>query len=321
MLTGLKFVQGAIKKNHLSPELEYFQIRDGRVVGFNGFMALSAPLESDLEVKPKASMFHKALAACGEKVSINLTPAGRLHISSEGFSAYVPCTEREVYEAVPEGDFYDAPPELAAAFTQLAPFISDDASRPWSRGLAVGNGVYTATNNVVIVQRWDGNELPYFNCPDFAVNEIARIKDNPVSIQINPGVSVTFHYSDGRWLKTQLLASDWPVDKMNAILGRELGELVELPTGFVEGLQVLEGFAESQLSSVFFRDGEIATGVPGAEEGARVAVEGVPAGPIFSIKALKLVSSVADRIEFSAYPAPCRFFGEKLRGAVLGKMA
>lgn len=314
MLTALKFAQGAIKKNGISPELEHYTIKGGRVTGFNGYMALSAPLPLDIEAMPRADLFFKALQACGETVAIDQTPNGRLHIRSGRFSAFVPCLEKVVYDAVPEGVIYPAPAGLASAFARLLPFISDDASRPWAMGLSIGNGAYTATNNVVILQVWGGHSLPQVNCPRFAVAEVARLRRDPVSLQLGNG-SLSFLYEDGSWLRTQLLDQDWPLDRMSAILDRPSNQQPVDPR-IMEGVEQLAPFIESPSAPLFFTgDGLSTTGNAG--DGAFYAMEGLSEAA-FRLKALQMLKDEMVTVDWSQHPQPCMFHGTDSRGAVIG---
>lgn len=315
MITALKFAQGAIKKNGVAPELEHYTIKDGRVTGFNGYMALSAPLQLDIEAMPHASQFFKALAACGETVAITKTPAGRLHIKSGGFSAYVPCLEKVVFDAVPTGVEYGAPPGLAAAFTRLLPFISDDASRPWAMGLSIGNGSYTATNNVVLIQVWGGHSLPQINCPRFAVAEVARIRRDPVKLMVDKH-SLSFIYEDGSWLRTQLLEQDWPLDRMSQIMDREV-VYHPIPEGFYEALERLAPFIEAT-GPVFFSDKGMATVQDVVEEGVALEFPGLPKAA-FRHKALAMLQDEMTSVDWDSFPnAPCLFRGADCRGAIIG---
>lgn len=316
MLVALKFVQGAIQKNGIMPELEHFIIKDGRVTGFNGYMALSAELPIHIEAMPKADVFHKALQACGESVAISQTPGGRLHIRSGGFSVYVPCIEKIVYEAKPEGIRYPAPPGLAKVFARILPFISEDASRPWSMGLSIADGTYTATNNIILMQLWDGHGLPRVNCPRFAVAEIARIKDDPVEIMIDGTSSMSFIYPDGRWLRTQLLDQDWPLSKMQEILNRP-SQAEALPDGFFAAVAQLAPFVtDGAATPIVFTTTGMSTSQPGSEEGATVDIDGLPVGAAYRLKALQLLEHEIQTIDFNT--APTLFFGERSRGALIG---
>lgn len=315
MLDALKFVAGAIKKNGISPELEHFNIGGGRIIGFNGYMALSAPLDLPIDAMPRADMFHKALQACTDRVSVDRTPNGRLRITSGGLTVHVPCIEKIVFDAKPEGELFDAPPTLRETFARMLPFIGDDASRPWAMGLAIGDGAYTATNNVVLLQVWDGNPLPTFNCPRFAVAEVARIKQSPVKIQVSPH-SVTFHYEDGRWLRTQLLASDWPTETMNKILMRESVQ-EPLPEGFFDAVDILAPFAAEASSPIFLSPRGLSTGDPELAEGAIKHLSGLP-DACFKLKALQMLKDEVTTVDFNLHPQPCLFYGPSSRGAIIG---
>lgn len=317
MLTNLKFAQGAIKKNNVSPELEYYQIRNGRVIGYNGYMALSSPIPLDIEAKPKADLFYKALDACGDTVTIDMTPGGRLYIKSGRFSAYVPCIDKEIYEVSPQGELYEAPPGLAQAFKRMLPFISEDASRPWAMGLLIDQGCLTATNNIIIIQEWVGHKLPTMNCPRFAVAELARIGRDPVGIQVSDS-SITFHYDDGSWLFSQTLGSEWPVDKMNAIMSQP-SEQKPLVPGFFSAVDDLAPFtSDNHFSGIYFNDGAMTSASKGSQEGARIEIEGLSDGPIFHVKALQLLDGLITTVDWGLYPRPCIFYGKNIRGAIIG---
>lgn len=316
MLQSLKFVRGVVKKNKVTPELEHYHIKEGRVTGFNGHMALSAPVDLDFEAYPHAQTFAAAVEACEAKTSMWLTKAGRLAVSSGGFKAYVPCLEEVAWPIVPAGEHYDCPDNLVADLRDMLPFIAEDASRPWAMGLLIAHGLFMATNNVVLVQKWNGHQLPMMNFPRFAVQELIRIGEQPKSIQAD-GRSVSFHYEDGRWLRTQLYSAEWPFDKMNSIMEVE-HEAEPLPEGFAAAVEKLEPFMGDKGSAVYFDEEGLSTSTE-EEEGVHIACDGLPFGPIFSIGQLKLLTSVAQKIDWSLFPSPCIFYGERVRGAMVGR--
>ena len=315
MLASLKFVQGAIRRNAIDPTLEHYRIGDGRISGSNGHMTLSAKVELDLVACPKASTFYRAIDACKESLSLSMTPAGRLAVVSQGFRAYVPCVPDMPFISEPQGEIVPVPQGFVADLIALLPFIGEDASRPWAMGLLVRDGQYMATNNIVLVQRWSGHSMPAFNFPRFAVTELARIGVDPTHIQATSD-SVTFHYADGRWLKTQLYPNDWPFERMSELLDRPHAAKTvdDILWDAVDGLKP---FMDEKSSAVYFRDGELATST--AElDGVVFEVPGVIAGPIFSIHQLRLLRGVAEKLDLTMFPAPCLFFGERTRGVVIG---
>lgn len=315
MLANLKFVQGAIRRNVIAPELEHYQIINGRVTGFNGHMALSAPVDLDLTAYPRADLFYKALEACQDSVSMDMTGNGRLAIRSGGFRAFIPCLESVSFDIKPAGDEFPSPPGLVDDMRMLLPFISEDASRPWSMGLLVADGCYTATNNVTLIQKWSGHGLPRFNFPRFAVAELVRNGVDPITIQ-SDGNSVSFHYGDGRWLRTQLYSDAWPYDKLNSVMSAD-DDAQPLTEGFAEAVTKIAPFTEEKGSHIYFTGEGLATDREDGV-GVRVALEGLPDGPVFSVHQLKLISGVAEKVDWLLYPNPCIFYGDNLRGCIMG---
>ena len=55
MLAALKFVQGAVARRDFVPALTHFYIADGFVKGYNGRIAICAPIDVDLVATPKAA--------------------------------------------------------------------------------------------------------------------------------------------------------------------------------------------------------------------------------------------------------------------------
>lgn len=320
MIDDLRFVQGAMKANKILPELEHYQLGGGRVIGYNGFMALSSPIALDIEAKPKADLFNKAIQACGDTIAINLTDSGNLRIASGPFTATIKCTTQEVYNITLEGEMFEAPPNLTETFKRLLPFISEDASRPWAMGLGVHNGCFEATNNIIIHQVWTGHNLPSFNCPRFAVAEIVRLKVNPSHVQVNPN-AVTFHWADtGRWLRTNLLTDEWPHAIIEQILaGDGEADPQPVPDGLFEAVETLRPFASPNNQAVRIGDGFVSTGE--GDSVATIMVPGLTAGPVFSISILALLAGHITGIDFGAYPKPCPFIGPNSRGIILGQRA
>ena len=315
MLDSLKFVQGAIKKTTLTQELEHYAIKDGRITGYNGHLALSSPIDLDLNVYPKAAIFSKAIQACSDEAALSVTKAGRLSIRSGKFRVFVECMEELTFLAKPEGDRYDVPDNLLSDLEILHPFIAEDASRPWAMGILIQDGCYYVTNNILCVQKWVGHDLPAINIPRFAVQELLRVKETPLHLYTDLN-SITFVYKNDRWLRTQMYDTSWPIERVKALLEGS-SEPVPLPDGLEDALNLLYPFLPEKASPVFFEDGGIASSRE-AEEGVHLEFAGLPSGPIFNIHQLQLICRVAETVDWSLYPKPCLFFGDRLRGAVAG---
>ena len=315
MLKSLKFVQGSVAKKDFVPSLSHFRIENGTVRGYNGMLALCSPIPFDITCAPKAEPLVKAISNCVETVQLAMTQAGRLSIRSGKFKAFVDCVDGDTPHVQPEGEHVVIEgAALLQAFKTVAPFIGDDASRPWSNGvLLLGQSAF-ATNNITLVEYWTGITVPRpLNIPRAAVREMLRINEVPESAQLTD-VSITFHYSGGRWLRTQLFETQWP--DLFKVLNKESNPQ-PVDARLFEALTNLKPFTDKMGRILFRGAGKIATH-DDETEGAGYELEGFDHTGVYQIDMLNLLNGTCKSIDWSAYPSPCMFFGDRLRGAIIG---
>ncbi len=314
MLAELKFCKGAIHSKDFIPALTHFIIKDRRVTAFNGSLALSSPIPFDIDCQPKAIELIKAIENCKETVQLGLTAAGRLSIKSAKYKTFINCIKEDTPLVQPEGEIvnFDGVSFLAG-IKAVAPFIGTDASRLWSHGVLVKDQSLFATNNVLLVQYWIGTDfLHEFNVPGTAIKEMIRINEPPIHAQVAEN-SITFHYTEGRWLRTQLYTTEWP-DLMR-ILNVESTQTA-VPEELFEGLETIKSFVEKD-GAVFLGGGKITTHEQ-ENEGASYEIAELTEEGKFHSDMLMLLKGTAKTIDFSAWPKPCLFQGGKLRGAIVG---
>jgi DNA polymerase III sliding clamp (beta) subunit (PCNA family) len=315
MIEALKFVQGAVARKDLVPALTHFRIENGHVRGFNGSIALSSPIAFNLSCSPKAAPFVKAIQTCDETIQLSLTANNKLAITSGGFTVYIECLDTNDFPNIaPEGECIPLEPQFIDVVKRLNPFIAEDASRPWARGIMVTGSSAFATNNIIFVEQWIGSEVPFrVNIPKDTVQELVRIGTAPSHIQVAES-SVSFLYNDGRWLRSQLLTTEWP----------SIGGLLDIPAkvtptpeNFFESLRKLVPFTDD--SNRVYLLGDLVSTTREEGMGARVKLPGTPNQGCFNLQQLLLLDGVAEQIDFSAYPQPCLFYGQNIRGVILGQ--
>lgn len=321
MLDALRFVAAAVAKKDYVPELTHFKIHDGRVTGFNGVLALSSDIDVDLDIRPHASKLLAAIRACQGTISLNMTPQGKLAVKSGAFKSFVDCLSDEAAEAMyPEGKIIDLGDKFLAGIKALAPAMGVDASRPWSMGIKLQRQSMFATNNVMLVEYWHGEDIPLdIVIPAVAVEELLRIGDAPTKIQVTEN-SISFWFSPTRWMKSVLLQGGmWPIDKMEAVLSSPDGSQIEFVPGFFEAVETLKPFL-GESGALYVTPTAISTSQHDGEgTSVELAIPGVVGMQAYHYKQLSLLGSVARTIDWTAYPRPCMFRGELLRGAVVGQ--
>jgi hypothetical protein len=315
IITALKFVQGSIAKKDLVQELTHYVIHNGRVSGFNGVLGLSSPIPFSIDCKPKAAPFIKAIDNCNDTVQLSMTPGGKLTVKSGSFKVHIASFEGDTCHEQPQGQFvYFDSESFYAGVKRMAPFMGEDASRKWAQGILIKDKSFYATNNVVLAQYWLGVEFPHELCiPAPAVKELLRIKEAPKHAQVTEN-SITFHFEGDRWLRTQLYNTDeWP--NLDPILNMA-GVPTPIPEGLFPALDVLKPFVDN-LERVYINNGKVFTHFD-ESEGASYEVAGMLHEGIFNLRYLKLLEGNATHVDFSTWPKPCMFTGDKFRGAIVG---
>jgi DNA polymerase III sliding clamp (beta) subunit (PCNA family) len=314
MLEALKFVQGSVAKKEFIPALTHFVIENHTVRGYNGVIALSSQIPFDIACKPRAEALIKAIGSCDSTVQLSLTQAGRLSVRSGKFRALVECVDGPTPHAVPGGIACPVDgPALLAGLRAVAPFIGEDSARPWCQGVLLRGPSIYATNNVTLVEYWAGSTLPVVvTLPKATVKELLRIDEPPLHAQYDAS-SVTFHYGAGKWLRSHLLPNDWP--DLSRILDVAANP-VEVSPELFSALAIVKPFVNKNGAVRFTSDG-IQTHTT-IEEGAAYELDGLFSHGVFNLNMLNLLKGVALTADFSTYPKPCLFFGERLRGAIVG---
>lgn len=314
---SLRFVRGAVSTKDLVPEMKHFVIEDGTVRAFNGVLALCSPVDLDIAAAPRAVPMVQAITNCSDEVFLSLTKASRLRIQSGKFLVYIECVELEnLPHQKPEGTVHEIDgAALLEGIRVCMPFVGNDASRPWTNGILLRDQSMFATNNVCLVEYWLGFQPPRtINIPLAALKEIQRVKEPPSTIQICDH-SATFHYSDGRWIRTQLLATEWP--DLRPILEKP-HEATPVPDGLFPALEAVKPFVEKD-GRVYFKDGgRISTSYEDGL-GASYEVPGLHPDGIYHVKMLELLDGAATKVDFTRYPEHLIFYGDRLRGAIIGQ--
>jgi len=322
MLDSLRFVAASVAKKDYVQDLTHFRIVDGRVTGFNGVIALSTDIDVDLNVFPHAARMLAAIKACTETISLNVTPAGKLAIKSGKFKSFVDCLpfDNVTNTPAPEGDSVDVGPDFLPGIRALAPIMGIDASRPWSMGIRLQSQTMLATNNVMLGEYWHGTQMPLdVVIPDVCVRELLRIGDAPTRVQMTDH-SISFWWGENRWLRSSLIeGSMWPIAKMDEILSGSQGVQTELDASFFEAVDTLKPFLEDS-GTLYLSADRIGTS---KTDGEGTSIECPATGQVelqaYHHRQLALLGEVAKTIDWTAYPRPCMFRGERLRGALVGQ--
>lgn len=318
MQDALKFVSTAVKSGPImEPEHEHYVIRDGQVTAFNRALAMSAPFPVEWEATPKADMFRAAVDKAGDALAFEPQP-GAVVVRSKRLKVAVPCLPDAPWLPVPDGTKLEAPGNLKARLEAAQPFVNSDLAdtRKMLSSVLIGGGFYTAAFNAGAIQIWDGHDLPSIHVPDYMIKEILRVKDKPTHIQIGHS-SLTVHYDGGRWIRGLLYEQPFPWEQVMRILDTPHQTLEPFSEGLIEAHKEITPFLEDS-GAIYFRNAGLAT-TRYPDTGAHILVDGLPEGLCFTHRILGLALNVAHSIDWSDKGRAHAFYGESLRGRIMGR--
>jgi len=317
MIDMLNFVNRATDQKGIVPLLSHICVHDGKLQASNSRMTIEGkcPQLAAHSFTVPAEKFIKAVERCKDVPKIERAANGTVKISSGRFRVTLPSLDAVNYPhqtfKPSEAVEIEAAAGFSLALRKIAPFISLDASRPWSLGACLTKDYFYATNNVTIVRtpvKWAG---PVINLPGYIIQEILNIDEPILSIWASK-TSVSFEYEEG-WLRAQLYTDAWP--DISKMFEKEK-EFEDVPDGLLSAIEQLIPFCpDVKFPSIHFKDGAISTanGSQSAEMGFDWKVQG-----IYRAEVLQLVLGVATRWSPHTYPKPVFFEGDGVEGLMVG---
>jgi len=322
----LNLVKGAVSTRDLVPVLTHFLIYgDGRIQGGNGRVSIDAECAAleGLNFAVPAERFIKAVDACNSDPVLSLR-GDKLSVATRGFKALLPVLPAESYPYRPL--IKDQPclyskgnPPFLGVLRKLRPFISTDASRPWSNSVLFSGGYAYATNNVVLARCPCHYSMPSEQAPDMqistaGVDEILRIGQEVDSFSQYSN-ALHFNYV-GFWLEVQAVETLWP-SKLGEIC-RQLDdrEWTQAGRGLADAVRKLAPFFPDKKVPVVLLEGGTASTLAG-DSSAEVEL-GVELGErsMFSLKPLLAVLEVASVVDFGLSQNTAAWAGDGIDGLI-----
>lgn len=313
MLKAVNFVYPAVGDKDGA---EVLRIKHGYVQAFNGSLAMCSPIPMDIDCQPNAKTLRTALKKYSDNVlQLALTDTGALQVKAGKFKSKIPCSS----EALPTIQLPSTRAEINCqlimdCFKKLLPFVCADPKpdRAWCNGILLKDGQAFATNNVILINLWLGVTIPgEFIIPKQFVEAALSVKETPVEIRISNN-AIAFIYARGEWLYGNLIGSKWP--SLDPILNNHCQPIL-IPDGMYEALTELLPFQNSD-KEVYFHDGYVATE---ATDGSSYEFEySRKEWGAYGLGFMLSLEGVMTSIDLLLYPKPALFFGDNLRGAIVG---
>lgn len=317
LLQSLKIIN-TILSDEGRPQETHVRLQDNWAVAHNGVLGIGEKIAEDLYACPNAHTLEAALAKCGESLSITQLEQ-KLSITSGKFRALVPCLPPEnMPRSFPDAPCARVNDSLKASIAAVAPLALEGEDSVVTASLLIHGGTVTATDRRVIIQSWHGLDLP----PNLALPKaiIQPLIKNPKALaQFGYSKSsCTFFFEDESYIMSQFYADKWP--DVGPILDKKSNQW-KLPEDFYEGVKALEPFSEDGF--IYFDTNKMLSH-PDESVGASYEIYGLPKGPSFNIKQLKMIQPFMKTVDFMAQGQHgsnmLLFFGDNIRGGIAGRV-
>lgn len=313
LVDAVRFVS-LVTKDEGAPYEIYSIMYQGQLIAHNGTIGAGHKMPENLHCAPHTNLFREALSKCGEAYSLELTDKG-LQIKSGKFKAVVPCADylEGGVSYIPDPPMYSINDTFVKALQAVGVLTNEAGQHIVTASILMNQGSLIASDLKIIFEYWHGLELPYgASLPKAVVGPLAKSSKKLVKFGFSNS-SVTFYFEDESWLKSQIYADRWP--DIQKVLNKK-ANMWPVPTGFWEALEAVAPFSKDGL--VYFAAGRLASH---RQEGAGASfdVPGLPAGPIFSARSLRLIQPYAEQIDFAVEGDKMLMFkGQNIRGAIAG---
>lgn len=316
LLQAIKNVN-TILKDEGRPQDTHVLLQNNWAIAHNGVLGIGEKIVEDLNICPNAKVLEQALSKCGQQFSITQLET-QLSVKSGKFQAKVPCMPSEsLARSFPDSPCALISDKLRASIEAVAPLALEGQDSVVTASLLIKDGTIVATDRKVIIQHYHGINLPEIAIPKAIIGPLVK-NVKPLAQFGFSNSSCTFYFDDESWLKSQLYADKWP--DINMILNRAHNALT-LPEGFYEAVKALEPFSDDGF--VYFETNKMLSH-PSEEKGASYEVYGLPSGPAFNIKQLKMIEPYARKVDFLSEgnhgSKQLIFFSEHCRGAIAGRV-
>lgn len=310
LIKALKFVLPAQKNGGDKPFQTHCLIDNGMLKASDGTLTISSQIEETLTAYPQTKMLHDVLVKCSEATVMTQTSGAKLVIKSGKIKANIPCYKEGLTDIYPDEISVSVTEEFQEAISKIQHLGDTDSDILVRSSLLLDNCTVTCTDGNVILQAWHGLNMPTSVIPIRAARLVSKASKLLTGVGFSSR-SVTFHFEDCSWIKTQLMPGQYPqCDR----LFDDAAELTEIPEDFFANVKLLKPFG---FGAVYFVNGGFSSTID-PNDGVFIECEQDVTGVSYYADKLLSVADVATAIDFKLNNNCCFVFGEKLRGVIMG---
>lgn len=315
LIEALKFALNASDKADATPG--YACIHDNYLTMSNETFSIGVFVDVVMDICPQAELLKAALEQCDSTFQLTQINESSFSVKSSKFRAVVPSIDPGLIRPViPDENVAVINNALRDAFECCGQYCSSRLDRIIHECVLLRANTVVATNGGIAVEYWHGIDLPgRLTIPRKTVDIITKITKPLTGFGFSPD-SVTFYFEDFSFVKTKLIAGEYP-DTDKLFSANTTAELIPIWPDFFTGLKAISKFIKDD--TVFFENNAVHSAYASAD-GASYAVLGLPGGFGFSSAYWRSIEKYATHVMATlVHTGPVFFTGKNIRGLMMEK--
>lgn len=316
LLASLEFIS-LVNKNKSNMAL----FRNGQLISTDNVVTIGIPINTDLNVCPNLEKTIAALKICGRSFDITQLPEDAILIKSGNFRAKISCIPVElvpINELQPDIGQYVIDRRFTDALAGVSRIAVENATRLVETSVFCRNGTVISSDGKILLEIFHGISFPEIILPKHSASILAKTKKEPklfgVSYnQENKISSITFHFEDKSWLKSQLYVESWP--DINRILAATDFVLEDLPSDFFDACINISNFID--VGKPIFLEKEVIKNNINDNTASQVLKVGTTITAAFNPNYIKFLINYVDKIGYSERAHILYFYGKNARAALM----
>ena len=312
LLEALKFV--SIAQKRIGEDYQtYCLLRNHFAIAVTREVIIATPIQDDIDASPHTYTLMDALSSCKKEIAISQLSKFDLMVKSSNFLAQIKCIDFEYtdYMTMPDDLRWPIDNSIVNAFKSIGDIVDEKSEvAAFSHVLLQANSA-VATNGTSLIEYWHGVQLPpNMMIPKLAIKAMVKSGKDLIGFGWTGG-TITFHFSDGSWIKT-VLSGEKFVNYLPVVNDLSPYEnCVEIPSNFFEGIKAIEPLSKD--GNVYLTSTGICT-----DNNTMFEIEGLPDDLGFNIKQLLQLENIIKSVNYNVSNNQLDFYGENIRGIIKG---
>lgn len=302
----------------------YCNIVDAHATAYNMIVGVGTAIGIEIDCCPHIGLLAESIRRCESGFALTRYSEDKLYIKQEDFHAFIPCLRNPAFLQWTEPDAPIAPlgAQFITAIDSVSPLADDKAETLINAAIQLYGNSVMATSGSLVMQAWHGFDMPDgMLFPKVAAKILHKIKKPLVAFGFS-NISITFHFADNSWLKSQLYRDKLP-DIRPHMDGADFTALRPIPHNFFDAVEQVAPFSKdgqvwvegNRVSSHPFHIRDEGSGLTLSFDGQGHSCR------VYRFIDLLAIRKVANAwSEFGREDATV-FFGDNLRGMVWHKAA